>query len=338
MLYIFIAFIIICLINVKFSKNGFEDYMQKEQTTAIKGIFAIIIFFSHFNSYVQLSGIGQEKIYVRIISGIGQLMVAIFLFYSGYGIYCSANKKENYIKHFPKNRILKTLLNFDVAVLLFLILDLIMGIKYGKKDILLSFTAWTSIGNSNWFIFAILAMYIITYAVARINKCKVHLSSIIVITIIIIIYIILMRFVKPGYWYDTVLCYSLGLWYGLYKEKIDNLFKSKYIYILISTIVIFVILYMLKARLIIYEALAMVFCLLITIITYKVKISNKILAFLGKYSFEIYILQRLPDIVLKKYLADKIYIYFVTSLACTLIIAVMYKKILDIVNKKLINE
>ena len=314
--------------------------MDKDQTMAIKGIFAIIIFFSHFNSYIQLASTGEEKIYSSVINGIGQLMVTLFLFYSGYGIYCSVNKKENYIKNFPKTRILKTLLNFDIAVLLFWVLDLILVINYEIKDVLLAFTSWTSIGNSNWFIFAILVMYLSTYLVAKLNKNKINKKSIIIITMFSIIYIILMRLLKTGesWWYDTILCYPLGLLYGMYKEKIDNALRNRYIFVLMGTIILFTLLYIFRSNLVVYELLAIVFCLLVVFITYKFKISNKILKFLGKYSFEIYILQRLPDLILKEYLLDKKYIFFFTSLACTIVLAIVYKKITNLIDKKLVKD
>lgn len=84
MLYIFLLFVVVCLFKIKFNKNGYTDYMDIKQTTCIRGIFAIIIFFSHFNKYTQLTNSWQNNVYKFIISSIGQLMVALFLFYSGY--------------------------------------------------------------------------------------------------------------------------------------------------------------------------------------------------------------------------------------------------------------
>lgn len=55
----------------------------------------------------------------------------------------------------------KLLLFFDVAVLLFLVTNLILGKCPGLKQVLLSFTGWDSIGNSNWYMFIIFCMYIL---------------------------------------------------------------------------------------------------------------------------------------------------------------------------------
>ena len=83
-----------------------DDYLDKESTNNIKGIFAIMILLSHFRGYVNID---PTSLYDRFISLIGQLMVAMFLFYSGYGIMESIKNKKDYMKSFLKNRFLKTL-------------------------------------------------------------------------------------------------------------------------------------------------------------------------------------------------------------------------------------
>ena len=79
-----------------------------EHTQAIKGFFVITIFLSHFSSYVHLETWYDKplKIYCSLFA---QLMVAPFLFYSGFGIFESVkNKGSAYIQTFPKKRFLKT--------------------------------------------------------------------------------------------------------------------------------------------------------------------------------------------------------------------------------------
>ena len=51
----------------------------------------------------------------------------MFLFYSGYGVMESIRKKgEAYVVAMPRHRVAGTLINFDVAVLIFLVVDLLM--------------------------------------------------------------------------------------------------------------------------------------------------------------------------------------------------------------------
>lgn len=57
-----------------------------------------------------------------------QLVVVMFLFYSGYGVGESFKRKgDGYVKSMPRHRILATLLNFDVAVIVFILLGLALG-------------------------------------------------------------------------------------------------------------------------------------------------------------------------------------------------------------------
>ena len=163
MILIFIALIVISCVNLKFSKSAFiYDNLSKSNPNSIciKGIFAIIIFISHCLSYFTEQHIYLDAPMAKLITIIGQLMVTMFFFYSGYGIMQSYNEKPEYIKSFPKNRILKTLIHFDVAILLFLVMNLIFARDYSPLTTLLAFTGYTTIGNSNWFMFAIFVLYI----------------------------------------------------------------------------------------------------------------------------------------------------------------------------------
>ena len=73
----------------------FTGYLSKEQTTAINGIFVLIVFLSHASTYVELGG-PLDAAYSTLKGYLRQLIVASFLFYSGYGMLESI--KKNYTK------------------------------------------------------------------------------------------------------------------------------------------------------------------------------------------------------------------------------------------------
>ena len=90
--------------------------------------------------------------------------IAMFLFYSGYGVMESIKKKGNhYIDAIPRTRVLATLINFDIAVALFAFISLISSQDYTFSHYLLSFIGWKSVGNSNWYIFVIILCYLIVF-------------------------------------------------------------------------------------------------------------------------------------------------------------------------------
>ena len=85
---IFLMFIImIAFVGLKAAKPGefFDNYMSKENTTAINGIFVLLIFLSHAEGYVTSDGI-LDTAYLTFKDNMLQLIVVSFLFYSGYGI------------------------------------------------------------------------------------------------------------------------------------------------------------------------------------------------------------------------------------------------------------
>lgn len=130
------------------------------------------------------------------------------------------NKGNTYIAKMPRNRILPTLLNFDIAVLCFVIVDLLLDIQINFAQVLLSLTGWDSVGNSNWYIFVILICYIITYLF--INEKRLLLGT----TMFFVVAATLLLSGKPEWWYNTILSYPAGILFSKNKEKIIGLWKN----------------------------------------------------------------------------------------------------------------
>lgn len=271
-----------------FKTNFNDEYISKETTTSIKGIFVILVFLTHVIQYVSFNSIIDTP-YNIIQYKMGQLIVCMFFFYSGYGIYESIkNKGSKYIESFPKNRLFKVLLHFDIAVLIYLILDLILNIKVTIPKILLSLIGWDSLGNSNWFMFAILFAYLITYLVFKFIKNE--KANLIVLFIFIIAYMLVIANFKESWWYDTIICYPLGMLFSVYKDKFEKIINSNlkyYITLFISIVLLFVFH---EIRNILGFALtSSIFSFIILLLTRKINISNKYLDWFGKNVFNIYI-------------------------------------------------
>ena len=176
MVVLYLLIVLIATYRLKFCHIGFNNnYLDKEQSNSIKGIFILIVFLCHIYPYIDNAGYIMssfpDQLFPIINQHIGQLLVVMFLFYSGYGVTESIKQKgQTYIKSYPKRRILSTLLNFDVAVLFFLFVNILLGIKMSGNQIALSFICWESVGNSNWYIFVIILCYFITYISYVISK------------------------------------------------------------------------------------------------------------------------------------------------------------------------
>lgn len=321
-----------------------ENYISIERTDSIKGIFILLVFMSHIRNYLaavpEHTSDSINMLYNIFQDHLGQGVVIMFLFYSGYGVMESIKKKGlDYIHIFPKNRFAKTLLHFDIAVLLFVILDLCLGTlkDYSVLHVLLSFTGWESVGNSNWYIFAVLILYLITYISFKICKDK-YSRAAALITFFTVLYIAVLAFFKDAWWFDTVLLYPLGIWYSLGKNKIEDFVRKKpvnYYLLFALCAVVFVVSHLFRRNILFYEISQVSLCAVIVAATMKIDIHNKILQFFGTHLFEIYILMRIPMIVLLHLHITNTYFFVLISFAVTVALAFLFKKVLKFVDGKI---
>ena len=86
MVFFLIIILLIIFNQMEFAKSNtfMDDYLSRPVTTAVKGIFVILIILSHWAQYVELGGIYDEP-YLILKDHLNQMVVAMFLFYSGYG-------------------------------------------------------------------------------------------------------------------------------------------------------------------------------------------------------------------------------------------------------------
>lgn len=342
----FAAIIIMAFLSLRPVKNSINgEFISVETTACVKGFFVLLVFLSHINNYfIKSSDYAQSAFntaYIDIQSALGQAIVVMFLFYSGYGVAQSISKKgEDYIKSIPKRRVLKTLLNFDIAVLIFVLLDFALGTitDYSAIKIILSFIGWESVGNSNWYIFAVLILYIITYVSFSIFK-KNKVKALWCVTGLTVVYIAVMAVFKEPWWFDTALLYPLGMWFAYKKENILSFFEKKkanYYICLAVTAVILIVSLLFRKNIICYELLMISFCVAVMLLTMKFTVKSKFFAFFGKRLFEFYIFMRIPMILLLHFGVNNIFVFTIISFAVSALICMVFHKIFKTINKKII--
>ena len=91
--------------------------------------------------------------------------------------------------------------------------------------VFLSLIAWESVGNSNWYIFVVLLLYSMTYVSFKSIHTEKYIIPVIACGAMVCAFIVGFWYfdIKPTYWYDTALCYILGMLYSLAKEKIHKI-------------------------------------------------------------------------------------------------------------------
>lgn len=345
MIVLFIILLCISIYGAKFASYN-EGYISRDTSNAVKGALAVTILFSHLNTYINLPSNLFNNTFCITLRFLGQLMVAPYLFYSGFGIMEKLKKNTNYYKAFPKKRILKTLFHFDIAVLIYLVASFITNAHFRMNQYLLCWIGWESIeggssGNTNWFVFVIILLYIITYICTLLSNQREHNSrekhiviASTVSTISIIVWFILRRSGKEYWWYDTLITFPFGMWFSIYKEKFESLVMERFSsWISIPSIVAIFGAWRVLIGNDSYGICACLFCLAITAILTKVHIGNKALQWLGAHAFAIYIMQRLPMNVFEHLgLNSNPYLFACATIPTVLVIAFMYNKLVSYID------
>ena len=310
-----------------------RDYLSIGQTHTINGIFIVIVFLSHFWQYVDRTN-RIDSALEPFVSFMGQTMVTTFMFYSGYGVTLSIwKKREPYLRRFPVDRILKTMILFDIAILFYCILSIFTEEKITLGKVLLSFIGLKSIGNSSWYIFAILCMYLVSYIsfgiFMRFKGKKGLYLSLLGAALLTLVYMLTARKFLTGQYYNTVLCYTLGMWWFAFKEEIDRLLEKdvfRLVSVILSGGLYFAAYFGRHANLIIDQMHYVFFVIWIVLLTSAFRIESRAFRLLGENLLGVYILQRLPMIYFSKIstIYDNTYVYFILCLIVTLAFAYLY--------------
>lgn len=337
MIIFFLLYIALCVYGIKLHLNLNQDYLSIDNTQSVKGIFIILVFLSHFNSYVSFEN-SFDLLYKNIVGLFGQTMVTLFLFYSGYGVMESINKKGiTYLKQFPVKRILSTLFKFACAVFVFFIIGTFLtGQKFNFATVLLSIIGWESLGNSNWYIFVIMVLYLITYISFRnsLHRNRIIPLTISFILVATLIFLNVLYNIKPSYWIDTAFCYIAGMIYSQYRKTFEAIInKNNLIYYIITLFSILTLAFLKKFSINILYLIALNLCFVVVVIllTMRITFKNKIIMWCGTNLFELYILQRIPMILFKQIGLSEfnVYLYFILCLISTLLLVWPFKYITD---------
>ncbi len=312
-------------------KNEFNtDYCSPKNTGTINAICSILIFFSHAYPYFNTTG-AMDMPYRYLKVFLTQLVVVPYLFFSGYGIMESIKKKgESYIKRMPLDRLFKTWYHFAIAILMFLPVVLgFCGKNYGLKQVLLSFTGYTSVGNSNWYMFVTFVLYIIViFSFLIFRKC--YVAGAISTCILSVAFVILeIKIGLPERFYNTLLCFALGMVFSLIKKYIDKLLmKNDIIYGLGLGVTAFAFYYFQLNRsnsLIHYILLTFTAMALVLELMMKLSINSSILDWFSRHIFSFFMLQRIPMLMLSHIkLTSHPVVFLVLSFFATVVLATIF--------------
>ena len=158
-----------------------DDFTSLDVMKSLRGFAAMGVILHHIS---QEELFQQQKVLSPFVNA-GAYFVAIFFFCSGYGLIKSLNTKENYLKGFIKNRIVKTIvLPFYVNVIVYGVLMFAAGFKLPTERWIANLTGITMMNEYAWFPIVLAILYLVFYLCFRFIKCRPVCFAIIFVFII----------------------------------------------------------------------------------------------------------------------------------------------------------
>lgn len=321
----------IALLELKAAGPGefFQDYLSRERTAVVNGLFSLLIFLSHASAFLSLTG-PEDTVYLALRSYLDQLVVVPFLFYSGYGIMESIHKKGMaYIYGIPFRRFFRVFTHMAAAVCLYICVNLILGRPMDPVTTLLAFTGWTSIGNSNWYVFAILALYVIVFLSFLLARGNPYLGTALTAAASVLFVYWQMRIGREPWTYNTVLLFPVGMVFSLGRPLFERLMARRDVF-WYSGLGVLLSVFLLassrrSSRFLWYTLWAVLFMLLLVTLSMKLRVNNSVLQWLGSHIFSFYILQRIPFLVLSRLgLQAHKFQFVIASFLFTLVLAALF--------------
>lgn len=339
MVFFYIILLAVVLCGLRFNRYN-QDYISVQQTNAIKGVFIWLVFMGHIMPYivdVAPFELAVDRAAASVVGTLKQLVVAPFMFYSGYGVMNSIKHKgAGYVGSIPKRRVMTTMLNFGVAVSFFVLLNLILNISMSLERVLLSFVCMASVGNSNWYIFVICICYLSSYLSYKLfGYGKRYLMT--NLTLMILFALVISQF-KGSWWYDTCLAYSAGSVYCYYKESVERVVNRNYLIYVTLAASALVVSYIVMLNATIAQSLlfmnvcSVCFSLFIVVLSMRLQLKSRLLEWSGKNLFPLYIYQRIPMLLFSVLcggclVAELKYVYVIVCAVISIALARLYKYI-----------
>lgn len=328
--------------GLAYKREDFDNFLSVETTNCLRGILAVIIVVVHLTMRTNILTFSPIRV---VVGSLGYLAVAVFFFLSGYGLTISAQKKgDGYLESFLRKRILPYYLNYLILVIIYALLQfVVLGQELQPIDILTSLFWGGTIVGFGWYLQALLLFYIVYFLVFRFIKWGGVWPKYILYNIFLAIYCIVASLIESGStWYESTFAISLGMLFAYKRDSVISILRNYYYPSLVLSFLIFFGLYAgyifssIQAISIFLKMLsAVAFSVFTAIVIFKLPINFEIFRHIGKYSYEIYVVQAIPMLLFHSeiiYISND-WLYCFSCIATILILSIVFHPIFHSINK-----
>lgn len=310
--------------------------MSKEYTNCLRGIFAVLVVVHHLYQY---SGLFAGTYIGAILQLLGFVSVAMFFFFSGYGLMFSSEKND-YIEKFFRKRFIPLYCFYVFLIALYSIWTILVDKSIALGLVARSFAFGGTIVTNGWYLQATFVAYLIYLFVFKTFKSAKRRVTFFGVGILLYLF----ACVLIGYgitWYQTIPCMVLGMVFCYAKNGIDKLLNKYAWLIFITSGMLFAGCYLLSkiiAVKIMFDVLYSLFFViamiaLAYILGNTALINNKFWALFGKYSLEIYVSHGLFLRFISLGYIKNVYVYILVVIVGTILSSLLLKKVYQTIIK-----
>ena len=208
------------LLSLRKKQDG--AWLEREDTTALRGVLAVFILFVHLPDACRYFSDGYAETFEPFIFQ-GHLAVGVFFALSGYGLAVSAGRG---LAGFFRRRFFEVLLPYFLCSLVFLMAFRVRGEAVRFADMVKSWFSGDPLVTYSWYVVTQLIFYVFFYAAFRFfsdRKMKIAALFLCVLAYMLIV----PRFGWPLVTTRGCLTFVLGAACGAYKRELDAFFAEK---------------------------------------------------------------------------------------------------------------
>ncbi len=274
----------------------------------------------------------------------GYILVALFFFFSGYGLSQKYKKDgEKYSKNFLLKRLPSLIIPFFISSTILYVFTRLTTDTISIKSFIKSFVNLKPFDGICWYVYIALFSYIVFYIFMKTTKSlKIILIENVIVCLGIFSFCIYTK--KIDYWWWISLGgFPLGIAFSIYGQEILKYAGKKWMRLLCISIVGFIITYKIvtpymyrsTCKSLILENIPILFLIAsILLISMRYEAKSSLLEKNGKMSYELYLAQSLSFAILKYFMPAQIVsptLYFITLILCIGVYAYILNKINEFV-------
>ena len=321
-----------------------RDPLSKSYTSILRNLFSIFIFFCHGSTSLFFVYPWYTNLFYF---GIGYLATSYFFFISGYGIYTSVMKKDDFSAKFLKNNIIPLIINLGIATIIKIIVKCIITRQFSLIQIIRWFFSLDLIDPSHWFLVTLMAIYTFFFLIHRFFPR--HCLAIVAVLYLLTYIVMFALGIKNKNWMLSPPSWLVGAVTAKHLPRIRAFTSKHYIAALIILtgmgVGVWVTLLFTKYEnssnwyfRIVQMIASAAFPLWVTLVSEKIRIGNFFLA-IGDFSIGLYIIHPLINMPFERFpLTSTPYgaVISVLLFIAAVIIGRMYTKFFAFIRKKIV--